>query len=136
VSTETAERELGQILVDRGFSVDLEDPDHLLRVAFSEGTLEADGDDGVLEPLESDGTGDADGERVSVCALGWLAAESVRDFGTRAPTDKPFFQPGSMDPLLARAVANVAGARPGATILDPMWAPAACSWRRASSART
>lgn len=120
VSTETAERELGQILVDRGFSVDLEDPDHLLRVAFSEGTLEADGDDGVLEPLESDGTGDADGERVSVCALGWLAAESVRDFGTRAPTDKPFFQPGSMDPLLARAVANVAGARPGATILDPM----------------
>jgi len=107
-------------LVDRGFSVDLEDPDHLLRVAFSEGTLEADGDDGVLEPLESDGTGDADGERVSVCALGWLAAESVRDFGTRAPTDKPFFQPGSMDPLLARAVANVAGARPGATILDPM----------------
>ncbi|SDR31874.1 methyltransferase domain-containing protein [Natronobacterium texcoconense] len=105
VSTERAERALGQVLVDRGFSVDLDDPDHVLRATFSEGKLETD---------------DARGERVSVCALGWLAAESVRDFGTRAPTDKPFFQPGSMDPLLARAIANVAGARPGATILDPM----------------
>ncbi|QLK24472.1 methyltransferase domain-containing protein [Natrinema zhouii] len=119
VSTETAERELGQVLVDRGFSVDLEEPDHLLRVAFSAGALEYDGDDGVLESVAND-TDDPAGEQVSVCALGWLEAESVRDFGTRAPTDKPFFQPGSMDPLLARAVANVAGARPGATILDPM----------------
>lgn len=82
------------------------------------------------------GSTDAESEQDSVCALGWLAAESVRDFGTRAPTDKPFFQPGSMDPLLARAVANVAGARSGATILDPMCAPAACSSRLVSSART
>ncbi|WP_254762513.1 THUMP domain-containing protein [Natrinema marinum] len=128
VSTGQAERELGQILVDRGFSVDLEEPDHVLRVAFSEGRLEASGGD-VLErpadddPLERTDDDDGDepvGEHVSVCALGWLAAESVRDFGSRAPTDKPFFQPGSMDPLLARAVANVAGARPGTTILDPM----------------
>jgi len=107
VSTERAERELGQILVDRGFTVNLDEPDHCLRVVFAEGSLEDDGDDPTSE-------------EVSVCALGWLEAESVRDFGTRAPTDKPFFQPGSMDPLLARAVANVAGARPGATILDPM----------------
>ncbi|GAB3677841.1 TIGR01177 family methyltransferase [Halopiger thermotolerans] len=119
ISTEQAERELGQVLVDRGFSVDLEAPDHLLRVAFSEGRLEgaADAVDDSAARDESDARG---GDRVSVCALGWLAAESVRDFGTRAPTDKPFFQPGSMDPLLARAVANVAGARPGRTILDPM----------------
>ncbi|ELY64627.1 methyltransferase domain-containing protein [Natronococcus jeotgali] len=117
VSTECAERELGQVLVDRGFSVDLEDPDYLLRVAFSEGQFERD-EDGRGDLL-SNAEGGVD-ESVSVCALGWLAAESVRDFGTRAPTDKPFFQPGSMDPLLARAVANVAGARPGATILDPM----------------
>ena len=119
VSTERAERELGQLLVDRGFAVDLDDPDHCLRVVFSEGTLEDGDDDGVLESLEDDGD-DTAGEGVSVCALGWLVAESVRDFGARAPTDKPFFQPGSMDPLLARAVANIAGARPGATILDPM----------------
>ncbi|MDS0476290.1 THUMP domain-containing protein [Natrinema sp. 1APR25-10V2] len=117
VSTERAERELGQLLVDRGFSVDLEEPDHVLRVVFSEGPLEDGGGD-VLEP--DDESDEPTGARVSVCALGWLAAESVRDFGSRAPTDKPFFQPGSMDPLLARAVANVAGSRPGATILDPM----------------
>ena len=126
VSTERAERALGQVLVDRGFSVDLEDPDHLLRVAFSEGRLEAPGADAaetgdLLTPAGDERIADESrGERVSVCALGWLAAESVRDFGTRAPTDKPFFQPGSMDPLLARAVANVAGARPGRAILDPM----------------
>ncbi|WP_254521635.1 TIGR01177 family methyltransferase [Natrinema caseinilyticum] len=120
VRTERAERELGQLLVDRGFAVDLEEPDHLLRVVFSEGTVgdeeRSTGSD-ALERVENE---TAAGEHASVCALGWLAAESVRDFGTRAPTDKPFFQPGSMDPLLARAVANVAGARPGATILDPM----------------
>ncbi|TMT77906.1 TIGR01177 family methyltransferase [Haloterrigena sp. H1] len=117
ISTERAERELGQILVDRGFTVDLDDPDHCLRVVFAEGTFES-GDASILEPLEGDeGT---TGEQVSASAIGWLAAESVRDFGTRAPTDKPFFQPGSMDPLLARAVANIAGAQPGRTILDPM----------------
>jgi tRNA (guanine10-N2)-dimethyltransferase len=99
VDTQAVERELGHVLVDRGFAVDLDDPDHVLRAVFS-------------------GAADTDAE--GVCALGWLAAESVRDFGTRKPTDRPFFQPGSMDPLLARALANVAGARPGRTILDPM----------------
>ncbi|SFS33298.1 methyltransferase domain-containing protein [Halostagnicola kamekurae] len=122
VSTTNVERTLGGVLVDRGFSVDLEDPDHVLRVAFSAGELET-GD--ALEPILADedrGNSSAtpQSERVSVCALGWLAAESVRDFGSRAPTDKPFFQPGSMDPLLARAVANVAGAREGRRLLDPM----------------
>ncbi|WP_129114248.1 THUMP domain-containing protein [Halegenticoccus tardaugens] len=91
-STREAERELGRVLVDRGFSVDLDDPDHELRALFSDG----------------------------VCFLGWLDVESVRDFGGRKPTDRPFFQPGSMDPLDARALANIAGARPGATVLDPM----------------
>ncbi|MFU8867966.1 TIGR01177 family methyltransferase [Natronococcus sp.] len=119
VATDRAERELGQILVDRGFAVDLDDPDHVLRVAFSEGRLERD-QDGCGDLFSSAAGDRPQGEDTSVCALGWLAAESVRDFGSRAPTDKPFFQPGSMDPLLARAVANVAGARPGATILDPM----------------
>ncbi len=92
VSTGNAERELGSVLVERGFSVDLDDPDHVLRALFS---------------------GD-------VCLLGWLTAESVRDYGDRRPTDRPFFQPGSMAPLDARALVNIAGARPGATVLDPM----------------
>ena len=92
VSTAEAERVLGTVLVERGFDVDLETPDQVLRVVF---------------------TGDT-------AAIGWQLAESARDFGERAPTDKPFFQPGSMDPHLARAVANIAGAGPDRTVLDPM----------------
>ncbi len=92
VSTERAERALGGVLVDAGYTVDLDDPDRELRALFA-------------------------GDR---CLLGWLTVESVRDFGTRAPTDRPFFQPGSMAPLDARAYANLAGAGPDRTILDPM----------------
>ncbi|MFB6119808.1 MAG: methyltransferase domain-containing protein [Halobacteriaceae archaeon] len=92
VDTQRAERTLGAALVDRGFDVDLETPDHELRAVFAGDT----------------------------CFLGWLAVESERGYGDRAPTDRPFFQPGSMDPLLARALVNIAGARPGARVVDPM----------------
>jgi tRNA (guanine10-N2)-dimethyltransferase len=92
VDTQAAERKLGQVLVDRGFTVDLDDPDHEFRALFADG----------------------------VAMLGWLETESTRDFGDREPGDRPFFQPGSMSPLLGRALANLAGARDGATILDPM----------------
>jgi tRNA (guanine10-N2)-dimethyltransferase len=91
VDTQRAERRLGSVLVDRGFEVDLDDPDRTLVALFSE-----------------------------TAALGWLEAESRRDFGERRPTDKPFFQPGSMAPMDARALANVAGAGPKARLLDPM----------------
>ena len=91
VDTRAAERRLGAVLVDRGFTVDLEDPDHTLVALFSE-----------------------------AAALGWLETETDRGFGARRPTEKPFFQPGSMDPADARALANVAGAGPGARLLDPM----------------
>jgi tRNA (guanine10-N2)-dimethyltransferase len=130
VSTSAAERELGQVLVDRGFTVDLDDPDHTLRAVFSAGPVGAGdalagaGDAGRSGAGVEDGNADAP-ERPTVggddvCVLSWLAAQSVRDFGARKPTDRPFFQPGSMDPLDARAFVNVAGARPGATLLDPM----------------
>jgi tRNA (guanine10-N2)-dimethyltransferase len=92
VDTQRAERELGGVLTDRGFAVDLDDPDHELRVLFS----------------------------ADSAYLTWLAAESVRDYGDRKPTDRPFFQPGSMDPLLARAVSNLARVEPGDRVLDPM----------------
>ncbi|WP_256685317.1 methyltransferase domain-containing protein [Halococcus qingdaonensis] len=92
VDTQLAERRLGGVLTDRGYAVDLDDPDHELRALFADDS----------------------------CTLGWLTAESERGFGARAPTKKPFFQPGSMSPLLARALANIAGARPGTTIVDPM----------------
>ncbi len=102
VSTSDVERDLGSVLVDRGFTVDLDDPDHVLRALFA----------GDADP----GTGAAaDG----VCALGWLVARADRAFGARAPTDRPFFQPGSMDPALARAVCNLAGVADGTRLLDP-----------------
>ena len=140
VSTGEAERRLGRVLVDRGFAVDLDDPDHELRALFSgsealrasnaSGETASDGevgretgveagDDATREPDET-GEPTGAGFDEGVCLLHWLEAESVRDFGDRRPTDRPFFQPGSMAPLDARALANVAGAGPGRTLLDPM----------------
>jgi len=113
VSTADAERRLGGVLVDQGYEVDLDDPDHELRALFSSAA-------GIEDP---DGSGDAPGKIPAsdgVCVLGWLDTESERDFGERRPTDRPFFQPGSMAPMDARALANIAGAAPGQTILDPM----------------
>lgn len=92
IDTRAAERALGDVLTAAGLAVDLETPDHELRALFADGA-------GILA---------------------WLEAESRRDFDERAPTDKPFFHPGSMDPLEARAVANLAGARPGQLLLDPV----------------
>ena len=128
VSTSDAERELGGVLVDRGYDVDLDDPDHVLRVAFApyNEALRASGSragkarETDVDPERGDAPETPQQGGAGACAVGWEVAASVRDFGDRKPTDRPFFQPGSMDPLLARAVANLAGARPGATILDPM----------------
>ena len=94
VSTAAAERDLGTVLVDRGFEVDLDDPDHELRAVFAD----------------------------DVCLLGWEVAERDAGFGARRPTDRPFFQPGSMAPADARAYVNLAAgpALPDATVLDPM----------------
>ncbi|MGB9986865.1 TIGR01177 family methyltransferase [Salarchaeum japonicum] len=92
VDTQRAERELGGVLTDRGFAVDLDDPDFVLRAVFSNDT----------------------------CALGWLSVATDRDYDARKPTKRPFFQPGSMDPMLARALVNLAGASPGSRLLDPM----------------
>jgi tRNA (guanine10-N2)-dimethyltransferase len=111
IDTQRAERELGSVLVDAGFDVDLESPDHELRALFSAAPRAAENASG--EHGEPRATGDS-------CHLAWLTAESVRDYGDRAPTDRPFFQPGSMDPLLARAVCNLARVDPGDRVLDPM----------------
>ncbi len=92
IDTQAVERRLGRHLVERGFDVDLDDPDHTFVALFSSG----------------------------IAALGWLETETVRDFAARKPTEKPFFQPGSMAPMDARALANIAGAAPGRRLLDPM----------------
>lgn len=92
IDTQAAERRLGEIIHTHGLDIDLETPDHELRALFAN----------------------------DICVLGWLHASSTRGFGARAPTNKPFFKPGAMDPLDARAVANLAGAAPETTILDVM----------------
>jgi tRNA (guanine10-N2)-dimethyltransferase len=125
IDTQRVERELGQILVDRGFAVDLDDSDRELRAIFSREAQSASEQSSSAEQSSPDSRAaeprDDGGEpRDGTCLLGWLEVESIRDFGTRKPTDRPFFQPGGMDPLLARALVNLAGARPGATLLDPM----------------
>lgn len=92
IDTQAVERRLGQALVDRGFAVDLSTPDHTLVALFAENRA----------------------------VLGWALATPDRGYGARAPTDRPFFQPGSMDPMLARAVVNLARVGPGDRVLDPM----------------
>lgn len=95
VATQAAERRLGAVFDAAGWSIDLEEPDRVLRAWFADGTW----------------------------VLGWLAVESQRDYGDRQPTERPFFHPGGMSPLLGRALANVAlgpGDPAGASLLDPM----------------
>lgn len=124
IDTQRAERVLGSVLVDRGFAVDLDDPDHTLRALFAGGELARDPafePDDALGVEASGHVGIADdADDADCCVLGWVDSERAGSFGDRAPTDRPFFQPGSMDPLLARALVNLGGARPGVTVVDPM----------------
>jgi len=131
VDTRAVERRLGDALVERGHRVDLDDPDHELRALFSRPDRWADPDVGTADVDVTDRQSppgarladvsgpSPDEDRETVCALGWLDAEMPRDFAP-PPTERPFFQPGSMAPQLARALANLAGARPGRRLLDPM----------------
>lgn len=90
VDTEDVERRVGEVLHRRDHPVDLEDPGHEVRVVFTE-------------------------DEAFVCLL----ETETEGFEGRAPTEKPFFKPGSMSPQLARTLSNVAGGYGGATLLDP-----------------
>jgi len=82
VDTQRAERVLGQALVDRGFTVDLDDPDHELRALFAgpPGAASVDDEAAADNDAERD---DGDGADAGLCALGWLDAESRREFTAR-----------------------------------------------------
>jgi tRNA (guanine10-N2)-dimethyltransferase len=88
-SSTELEREVGAVFAE-GSPVDLDEPDDVVRLVVSEGR--------VLFGLE-------------VC--------ETAGFEGRAPTEKPFFKPGSMSPSLARALSNIAGGYGGARLLDP-----------------
>lgn len=92
VDTQAVERTVGTVLDDGGFSIDLESPEHELRIVFS-------GDQGYI---------------------GWEYCTPTPNFSKRRPADRPFFQPGSMEPRLARALVMIVGGKPGRRILDPM----------------
>jgi len=133
VDTQRVERRLGDALVERGHRVDLDSPDHELRALFARPDAWADPGaalDGGEDPAARDAAGaegvepvaagpTPDEDRETVCALGWLDRDLPREFAPQ-PTDRPFFQPGSMAPALARALANLAGAAPGRRVVDPM----------------
>ncbi|MFP4188464.1 MAG: methyltransferase domain-containing protein [Halobacteriales archaeon] len=89
-SSTELERRVGEVFAERA-PVDLDEPDDVVRLVVSEGRV----------------------------ILGLHVCET-EGFEGRAPTEKPFFKPGSMSPMLARALSNIAGGYGGATLLDPM----------------
>lgn len=121
IDTQRAERKLGSVLVDRGFSVDLDNPDHVLRVLFADGNISRDPAADPTHCHDPMRTGYLSGvESGSICVIGWSDHRTSRDFHTRMPTDRPFFQPGSMDPQLARTLVTLAGVTSDDRFLDPM----------------
>tara|TARA_A100001037_G_scaffold306085_1_gene349106 strand:- start:22771 stop:23736 length:966 start_codon:yes stop_codon:yes gene_type:complete len=92
IDTKQIERDIGTMFVDKGFPVDLTNPLHEIRVLFSD----------------------------NICIVGRLVRTSSKSYVNRNPTKKPFFQPGSMDSVEARAIANLAGAGPNTILFDPM----------------
>lgn len=95
IDVQLVERRIGQILVDRGFDVDLDSPDLVLRILATGG-------------IETGWYG------------GWVTVEPERSYGARRPPMRPFRQPGTMRPQLARALVNLSGIDTGEILLDPM----------------
>jgi tRNA (guanine10-N2)-dimethyltransferase len=90
-------RRLGGVLSDRGCTVDLEQPDHVLAII-------------------------ADGP-ASMLACGWMVGDGQAAFsnGERRAGERPFFKPVSLDPTLARLAVNLAaGPVSNGPVVDPM----------------
>ena len=96
-STSELSRQLGGVLFERGYSVDLEAPDHVLALV-------------------------ADGPTASL-ACGWMEGDGQAAFsnGERRAGERPFFKPVSLDPMLARLAVNMAaGPLERGPVVDPM----------------
>lgn len=89
LSSTELERRVGGVFAERA-PVDLDAPDDVVRLVVSEGSVFFG-----LHFCETEG------------------------FEGHAPTEKPFFKPGSMSPTLARTLSNIAGGYDGATLLNP-----------------
>jgi len=88
-SSTELEKRVGGVFAGRA-PVDLDSPDDIVRLVVSDGKV----------------------------FFGLHVCETA-GFEGRAPTEKPFFKPGSMSPSLARTLSNIAGGYDGATLLDP-----------------
>lgn len=96
-STSELSRRLGGVLFDRGYTVDLDAPDHVLALV-------------------------ADGSTASL-ASGWMEGDGQAAFsnGERRAGERPFFKPVSLDPTLARLAVNLAaGPVERGPVVDPM----------------
>ena len=96
-STSELTRSLGGVLFERGYSVDLDTPDHVLALV-------------------------ADGPTASL-ACGWMEGDGQAAFsnGERRAGERPFFKPVSLDPMLARLAVNLAtGPLESGPVVDPM----------------
>lgn len=89
---EGVEEELGEMLQTEQNSVDLEDPDEIIKVYSY-------GDDYVVARLVED--------------------IDRGLFEQRKNQDRPFSSPVSLDPVLARVLVNLSGVAPGGRLLDP-----------------
>ncbi len=86
------EQKVGSVLYHRGFRVNLEDPEVILRAIITSGKI----------------------------VLGLEVASIDRSsFERRRPHLKPFFHPGVLMPRMARALINLSRARSGEWLLDP-----------------
>lgn len=94
-STQTIARSLGRHLSDMACVIDLDRPEHVLRVVL-----------------------DATSHHVG---WGWDVPRSTREgVGARRAGERPFFRPVSLDPYLARTAVNLANGSRGGVLLDAM----------------
>ncbi len=118
IDTQQAERTLGGVLTDRGFAVDLDDPDHVLDAHLS--TPTATRRAGPARP-----------------AVRWAGLPPRACATSAADADRPPVLPARQHgPARRPRVVNIAGAGPDATIWTRCVAPAVSCWKRAWSGPT
>ena len=94
-STQEIARSLGGHLSDLGCVIDLDRPEHVLRVVLDATSLHA--------------------------GWGWDVSRATRfGVGARRAGERPFFRPVSLDPYLARTAVNLANGSRGGVVLDAM----------------
>ena len=93
----TLAKRLGGVLHDMGYSINLDQPDHVMAIITDASTASL--------------------------ACGWMEGDGLAAFsnGERRAGERPFFKPVSLDPMLARLAVNLAaGPVANGPVIDPM----------------